>query len=92
MEIVDGATKMIGFVMMNMDEAVRRPGVQPGCTESNPQGTGLHRHPHDLREGTMTPYYIIQDGFMGSKGERPDDYTNLEAKAASGRGRLPGWI
>lgn len=29
-------------------------------------------------EGTLTPYSIIQDGFMGSKGERPDDYTNLD--------------
>ena len=29
-------------------------------------------------DGTLTPYSIIQDGFMGSKGTRPDDYTNIE--------------
>ena len=32
--------------------------------------------------GTITPYDIIQVGFMGSKGERPADYTNLEEAKA----------
>ena len=29
-------------------------------------------------EGAETPYSIIQDGFMGAKGQRPADYTNID--------------
>ncbi|MBR5229167.1 MAG: ABC transporter substrate-binding protein, partial [Firmicutes bacterium] len=33
-------------------------------------------------EGAVTPYTLIQDGFMGSKGVRSTDYTNVEEAKA----------
>ena len=67
--------------MMNMDE-LRRP-------VSNPQVQNAIRRALDYTgiqticgSGTITPYDIIQVGFMGSKGERPADYTNLEEAKA----------
>ena len=80
--IINGATKTVGFVMMNMDEAYGGP-------VSNPQVQNAIRKALDYTgiqticgSGTITPYDIIQVGFMGSKGERPADYTNLEEAKA----------
>ena len=80
--IINGATKTVGFVMMNMDEAYGGP-------VSNPQVQNAIRRALDYTgiqticgSGTITPYDIIQVGFMGSKGERPADYTNLEEAKA----------
>ena len=48
--IINGATKTVGFVMMNMDEAYGGPGVQPPGSECHPQGPGLYRYPDYLRK------------------------------------------
>ena len=77
-DVINGATKTVGFVMMNMNE-------EYGGSVSNPQVQQAIRKALDYTgiqticgSGTITPYDIIQVGFMGSKGERPADYTNLE--------------
>ncbi len=77
-EIVDGTTKMIGFVMMNMDEQYGGPVSNPDVQKAIRKALDYSGIRMICGEGTLTPYSIIQDGFMGSKGERPDDYTNLD--------------
>lgn len=77
-EGINAATKTVGFVMMNMNE-------EYGGPVSNPQVQQAIRKAIDYAgvqiicgEGTITPYSLIQSGFMGSKGERAADYTNIE--------------
>lgn len=47
--IINGATKTVGFVMMNMDEAYGGLCPTPG-SECHPQGPGLYRYPDYLRK------------------------------------------
>lgn len=77
-EGINAATKTVGFVMMNMNE-------EYGGPVSNPQVQQAIRKAIDYAgiqiicgEGTITPYSLIQSGFMGSKGKRANDYTNIE--------------
>mgnify|MGYP005907462609 FL=1 len=77
-EITDGLTKMIGFVMMNMDEQYGGPVSDPNVQKAIRKALDYSGIRMICGEGTVTPYSIIQEGFMGSKGDRPDDYTNIE--------------
>ena len=77
-EVVDGTTKMIGFVMMNMDEQYGGPVSDPDVQKAIRKALDYSGIRMICGDGTLTPYSIIQDGFMGSKGQRPDDYTNLD--------------
>ena len=81
-EIVNGTTKMIGFVMMNMNEEYGGPVSNPDVQKAIRKALDYSGIRMICGDGTLTPYSIIQDGFMGSKGERSVDYTNIEdAKA-----------
>lgn len=77
-EIVDGTTKMIGFVMMNMNEEYGGPVSDPTVQKAIRKALDYSGIRMICGDGTITPYSIIQNGFMGSKGERPDDYTDIE--------------
>ena len=77
-EIVNGTTKMIGFVMMNMNEEYGGPVSNPDVQKAIRKALDYSGIRMICGDGTLTPYSIIQDGFMGSKGTRPDDYTNIE--------------
>ena len=74
-EMINGATKTVGFVMMNMNEEYGGPVSDRKALDY----TGIQTI---IGEGTLTPYSIIQSGFMGSKGEREADYANLEEAKA----------
>ena len=69
---------MIGFVMMNMNEEYGGPVSNPDVQKAIRKALDYSGIRMICGDGTLTPYSIIQDGFMGSKGTRPDDYTNIE--------------
>lgn len=81
-ELLNAATKTVGFVMMNMDETYGGPVSDPMVQQAIRKALDYSGIQIICGEGTLTPYSVIQSGFMGSKGERAADYTNLdEAKA-----------
>lgn len=77
-EIINGATKTVGFVMMNMNEEYGGPVSDPTVQKAMRKALDYAGIQTIVGEGTLTPYSIIQTGFMGSKGERATDYTNLD--------------
>lgn len=77
-EIINGATKTVGFVMMNMNEEYGGPVSDPTVQKAIRKALDYAGIQTIVGEGTLTPYSIIQTGFMGSKGERATDYTNLD--------------
>lgn len=81
-EIINGATKTVGFVMMNMNEEYGGPVSDPTVQKAIRKALDYTGIQTIIGEGTLTPYSIIQSGFMGSKGERAEDYTNLEEAKA----------
>lgn len=81
-EIINAATKTVGFVMMNMDETYGGPVSDPKVQQAIRKALDYSGIQMICGEGTITPYDIIQVGFMGSKGERPADYTNVEEAKA----------
>lgn len=81
-EIINAATKTVGFVMMNMNETYGGPVSDPKVQQAIRKALDYSGIQMICGEGTITPYDIIQVGFMGSKGERPADYTNAEEAKA----------
>ncbi len=81
-EIINAATKTVGFVMMNMNEEYGGPVSDPKVQQAIRKALDYSGLQIICGEGTLTPYSIIQSGFMGSKGERATDYTDLEAAKA----------
>ena len=77
-EIINGATKTVGVVMMNMNEEYGGPVSDPTVQKAIRKALDYAGIQTIVGEGTLTPYSIIQTGFMGSKGERATDYTNLD--------------
>lgn len=80
--IINGATKTVGFVMMNMKEEYSGPVSNPKVQQAIRKALDYSGFQIICGEGTLTPYSVIQSGFMGSKGERATDYTNLEEAKA----------
>ncbi len=81
-EIINEATKTVGFVMMNMNETYGGPVSNPKVQQAIRKALDYSGMQIICGEGTLTPYSIIQSGFMGSKGERAADYMNLEEAKA----------
>lgn len=81
-EMINGATKTVGFVMMNMNEEYGGPVSDPTVQKAIRKALDYTGIQTIIGEGTLTPYSIIQSGFMGSKGEREADYANLEEAKA----------
>ncbi len=81
-EIINAATKTVCFVMMNMDESIGGPVSDPKVQQAIRLAIDYAGVQEICGVGTITPYNIIQSGFMGSKGERPADYTDIEAAKA----------
>ncbi len=77
-EIINSATKTVGFVMMNMNEEYGGPVSDPLVQKAIAKALDYSGIQTICGEGTITPYSIIQSGFMGSKGEKPADYANVE--------------
>lgn len=77
-EILNAATKTVGFVMMNMNETYGGPVSNPKVQQAIRKAIDYAGVQMICGQGTLTPYDIIQVGFMGSKGERKTDYTNVE--------------
>ena len=77
-QIINGATKTVGFVMMNMNEEYGGPVSNPLVQQAIRKALNYENFQTICGEGSTTPYSLIQVGFMGSKGERSADYTNVE--------------
>lgn len=77
-QIINGATKTVGFVMMNMNEEYGGPVSNPLVQQAIRKALNYENFQTICGEGSTTPYSLIQVGFMGSKGERSTDYTNVE--------------
>ncbi|WP_418746658.1 ABC transporter substrate-binding protein [Frisingicoccus sp.] len=77
-EIINAATKTVGFVMMNMNEEYGGPVSDPTVQKAIRKALDYAGIQTIVGEGTLTPYSIIQSGFMGSKGERAADYADIE--------------
>lgn len=81
-KLINAPTKTVGFVMMNMNEEYGGPMADPTVQKAVRKALDYEGMKTVCGEGTVTPYSIIQSGFMGSKGERAADYTDIdEAKA-----------
>lgn len=78
-ELVNSATKTIGFVMMNMNEEYGGPVSDPLVQQAIRLALDYEGIQTICGEGTVTPYSIIQTSFMGSLGERSTDYTDIDA-------------
>lgn len=76
--LINAPTKTVGFVMMNMNEEYGGPVSNPQVQLAIRKALNYENFKTICGEGTTTPYSIIQVGFMGSKGEKPADYTNVE--------------
>lgn len=77
-EVINGATKTVGFVMMNMDESIGGPVSNPLVQDAIRKVLDYEAFQIICGEGTITPYSVVQDGFVGAKGERSIDYRNIE--------------
>lgn len=80
--ILSEATKSVIFVMTNMDEAIGGPVADPKVQQAIRLALDYEGIKLVCGEGTVTPYSIIQDGFMGSKGTRDANYRDVEAAKA----------
>ncbi len=80
--LVNGPTKTVGFIMANMDEAIGGPVSDPKVQQAMRLAVDYAGVQTIVGEGCVTPYSLIQDGFMGSKGQRSTGYTNVEAAKA----------
>lgn len=81
-EIINAATKTVGFLMMNMNEEYGGPVSDPKVQQAIRKAVDYSGVQTICGEGTLTPYAIIQSGFMGSKGERAAEYANVEEAKA----------
>lgn len=77
-ELINAATKTTGFVMMNMNEEYGGPVSDPNVQQAIRKALDYEGIQTICGEGTVTPYSVIQSGFMGSKGERSADYRNID--------------
>ena len=75
---IDAPTKTVGFVMMNMDEAIGGPVSNPDVQQAIRYALDYDGLKTICGNGSVTPYDVIQVGFMGSRGEREADYQNLD--------------
>lgn len=80
--MINGATNTVGFIMMNMDETYGGPVSNPLVQQAIRKAVDYAGVKDLVGEGTATPYSIIQTTFMGNKGERSADYTNIEEAKA----------
>ena len=76
------ASKTVSFIMMNMDEQYGGPVSDPLVQQAIRKAVDYAGIQAICGEGTTTPYSLIQTGFMGAKGERSTDYTNVEEAKA----------
>lgn len=78
-ELINAPTKTVGFVMMNMDESIGGPVANPDVQQAIRLALDYAGIQTIVGEGCVTPYSVIQDGFMGSKGVRDTGYQDIEA-------------
>ncbi len=78
-ELINAPTKTVGFVMMNMDESIGGPVANPDVQQAIRLALDYAGIQTIVGEGCVTPYSVIQDGFMGSKGVRETSYQDIEA-------------
>lgn len=76
--LVNEPTKTVSFVMMNMDESIGGPVANPQVQQAIRKALDYKGIQTISGEGAVTPYDVIQVGFLGSKGERDADYQNIE--------------
>lgn len=76
--MINDATKTVAFVMMNMDESIGGPVSDPKVQQAIRKALDYKGTQDIVGLGTVTPYSLIQDGFMGSKGTRDVSYTDVE--------------
>lgn len=81
-ELINAPTKTVGFIMMNMDESIGGPVSDPNVQQAIRLAIDYAGVQTIVGEGCVTPYSLIQDGFMGSKGVRDTGYQDVEAAKA----------
>ena len=81
-ELINAPTKTVGFIMMNMDESIGGPVSDPNVQQAIRLAIDYAGVQTIVGEGCVTPYSLIQDGFMGSKGVRDTGYQDIEAAKA----------
>ena len=81
-QLINAPTKTVGFVMMNMDESIGGPVADPNVQQAIRLALDYAGIQTIVGEGCVTPYSLIQDGFMGSKGVRDTGYQDVEAAKA----------
>lgn len=77
-DVINDPTKTVAFVMMNMDESIGGPVSDPKVQQAIRKALDYKGVQEIVGSGTITPYALIQDGFMGSKGTRDVSYTDVE--------------
>lgn len=80
--VLSSATKSVIFVMANMNEEIGGPVSDPKVQQAIRLALDYEGIQTLCGDGTVTPYSIIQTGFMGSKGERSTSYRDIEAAKA----------
>ena len=78
-ELVNAPTKTVSFLMMNMDPEIGGPVADENVQQAIRLATNYANIQTITGVGCITPYDLIQVGFMGSKGEREVTYTDLDA-------------
>lgn len=76
--VLNDPTKTVAFVMMNMDKSIGGQVSDPKVQQAIRKALDYKGTQEIVGSGTVTPYSLIQDGFMGSKGTRDVNYTNIE--------------
>ena len=76
--VINDPTKTVAFVMMNMDKEIGGPVSDPKVQQAIRKALDYKGVQEIVGSGTITPYALIQDGFMGSKGTRDVSYTDVE--------------
>ncbi len=76
--VINDPTKTVAFVMTNMNESIGGPVSDPKVQQAIRKALDYKGIQDIVGSGTVTPYSLIQDGFMGSKGTRDVSYTDIE--------------
>ena len=78
-ELVNSPTKTVSFVMMNMNPEIGGPVADENVQQAIRLAINYANIQTIAGVGCSTPYSVLQDGFMGSKGQRDVSYTDLDA-------------
>ena len=77
--IINDASKTVCFLLCNMDEETGGPVSNELVQNAIRKAIDYEGIQAIVGQGAITPYSIIQDGFLGARGVRETSYTDIEA-------------